>query len=225
MDFLFNPENKFWSFINKLMDVCCLGILWFIASIPIITMGAATTSLYQFTLKQTDNEEGYVWRSFWKAFRKNFLPATALWLIILAAGAFLAADVWACLNVNMPGAVRMVCFGVLLCLALIYILTSMYVFPILSRFDRKVKTIISHSFIMAVGNLYVSVTVLVIYAGFAFLTYQILILFPVFVALAAFVSSYFFRSVFSRYWDEDDKEDVWEVQSDDQIQSEEQIPQ
>lgn len=199
MNNLFNPENKFWSFMNKITDVFFLGILWFLFSIPVITAGAATTSLYQFTLKQADDEEGYVWRSFSRAFCKNFRQATILWIMVLAAGIFLAADMWACLQIAVSGAVRVVCFGVLLCLGLVYTLTALYIFPILSRFDLPIKTILTHSFVMAMGNLYVSVTVLVIYVLFGALSYYITVLFPVFMALAAFFSSYFFRHVFGRY--------------------------
>ena len=72
MNELFNPENRFWNFMNKITDVFVLGILWFLFSIPVITAGAATTSLYQFTLKQADDEEGYVFKSFVRAFTKNF---------------------------------------------------------------------------------------------------------------------------------------------------------
>lgn len=207
---IFNPENKFWSFMEKITDVFFLGILWFLFSLPVFTVGAATTSLYQFTLKQADNEEGYVWRSFWKAFRKNFLPATALWMIILAAGGFLAVDLWACMNIAVARPVRTVCLGVLLCLLLVYALTALYVFPILSRFHLPVKKILSNSFIMAMGNLYVSVTILVIYVIFGVLTYYIPILFPIFMALAAFVSSYLLRSVFARYQEESSEEDETE---------------
>jgi len=199
MNDLFNPENRFWNFMNKVTDVFFLGILWFVFSIPVITMGAATTSLYQFTLKQADDEEGYVWRSFVRAFGKNFRQATVLWVILLAAGGFLAADMWACMQIVVPRFVRVACFGVLLCLSLICVLTALYVFPVLSRFHLPVGTVLSHSFIMAMGNLYVSVTVLVIYVFFGVLSCYITILFPVFAALAAFVSSYFFRYVFSRY--------------------------
>ena len=78
MNHLFNPENRFWNFMNKITDVFLLGILWFLFSIPVVTMGAATTSLYQFTLKQADDEEGYVFKSFLKAFMKNFRQATML---------------------------------------------------------------------------------------------------------------------------------------------------
>ena len=74
MNYLFDPENRFWSFMNKIMDVFFIGILWFVFSLPVVTAGAALTALYQFTLKQADDEEGYVWRSFRRAFVKNFPP-------------------------------------------------------------------------------------------------------------------------------------------------------
>lgn len=198
---IFNPENKFWSFMEKITDVFLLGILWFLFSLPVITMGAATTSLFQFTLKQADNEEGYVWQSFWRAFRANFRQATILWVIILAAGVFLAVDLWACLNITVAWPVRTLCLGVLFCLALVYVLTVLYIFPMLSRFHMTVRKIIVNSFIMAMGNLYVSVTVLVIFVVFGVLSWYITVLFPVFMALAAFFSSYLFRSVFARYQD------------------------
>ncbi|MCI8605572.1 MAG: DUF624 domain-containing protein [Hungatella sp.] len=205
MNELFNPENRFWNFMNKITDVFVLGILWFLFSIPVITAGAATTSLYQFTLKQADDEEGYVFKSFVRAFTKNFKQATILWLLVLAAAGFLAVDLWACMQIAIPSWVRVVCFGVLLCLSLIFALTALYLFPVLSRFHLPIKTILPHSFIMAMGNLYISVTVLVTYIIFGVLSFYIPILFPVFMALAAFISSYLFRYVFTRY--QEDGED------------------
>ncbi|MCI6887083.1 MAG: YesL family protein [Lachnospiraceae bacterium] len=202
MNTMFNPENRFWGFLNKISDALFIGILWYIACIPVITAGAATTSLYQFTLKQTDDEEGYVWRSFWKAFRRNFIQATILWLIILAAGIFVAADLWACMTIAPAGLVRIISLALLLCLALAYVLTALYVFPILSRFDLPVKTILTHSLVMAMGNLPVSITMLVIDAAFLALSWRALLLFPVFMGLAAFVNSYLLRHVFSRYWED-----------------------
>lgn len=196
---IFNPENRFWSFMSKITDVFFIGILWFLFSLPLLTAGAATTSLYQFTLKQTDDEEGYVWKSFWKAFVKNFRQATVLWLLLLLAGSFLAVDFYALLHIAVPAAVRVVCFGVLLCLLIIFALTALFVFPILSRFHLPVKKILAHSFVMAMGNLYISVTVLVIHVIFGALSYMIPILFPVFMGLAAFCSSYLFRYAFGRY--------------------------
>ena len=202
MNHLFDPENRFWSFMNKIMDVFFIGILWFVFSIPIVTAGAAFTALYQFTLKQTDDEEGYVWKSFWRAFVKNFRQSTLLWLAVLASGAFLAADLYACLHMDLPGVWRSMSFGILACLAVLWLLTALYLFPLISRYDRPMGLIVKDAFVMAVGNLTVSVTILVIYAAFLALSWLLPILFPIFIALGAFVSSYLFRYVFSRYWED-----------------------
>ena len=95
---LFDPENKFWRFMSKLTDAAIMGILWAIVSIPIITMGAATTAFYEFTLHQVRDTEGGVWKSFWTSFKCHFKKATLLWLIILAGTAFFLADLWAAWN-------------------------------------------------------------------------------------------------------------------------------
>ena len=201
---LFDPENKFWSFLNKIIDTCCIGFLWFVTSLPIVTIGAATTSLYQFTLKQADDEEGYVWKSFWKAFVKNFRKATAIWLLVLIVMLFLLVDIWVCINAGMPGGLRILCLAVLLSLAFIVIFASIYVFPILSRFEFSVKKLLIDSLAMAIGNLYVSITILTIDMVMLILTWHLPVLFPFLVALAAFVNSYFLRFVFSRYWTVDE---------------------
>ena len=76
---IFNPQNKFFMFMEKVMNLCLLGILWALFSLPVITVGASTAALFQYTLRLTRDEEGYVWKSFWNAFKKNFVPATMVW--------------------------------------------------------------------------------------------------------------------------------------------------
>ena len=44
MSRLFDPENKFWNFIGKIADVTCMSFLWVGTSLPLVTMGAATTA-------------------------------------------------------------------------------------------------------------------------------------------------------------------------------------
>ena len=67
MHTLFNPENKFWSFIGKIADVCFMGVLWAITSLPVFTLGAATAAFYSFTLDQVKDLEGGVWNSYFSA--------------------------------------------------------------------------------------------------------------------------------------------------------------
>ena len=75
---IFNPQNRFWSFMEKIMNLCALSLLWLLFSIPILTAGAATVAMFQYTLKLSRDEEGYVWKTFIRGFLKNFIQATIL---------------------------------------------------------------------------------------------------------------------------------------------------
>lgn len=196
---VFNPENRFWMFMDKVMDAMIISLLWLVCSLPVVTMGAATTAVYQFTLHQVRDEEGYVWKSFFKAFRQNFRQATALWLGGLAAGAFLAADIYFCMRIPIPGTLRMALMIGLGCIGAVYLLTMMYVLPLTACFEVSVRTAVRDSFIMAVGNLPVSLLILVVYGIFAVLACCRPGAAVFCVGLAIFVSSYLFHFVFRRY--------------------------
>lgn len=198
---IFNPQNRFWSFMEKITNLCLLSLLWFLCSIPVVTAGAATTALFQYTLRLTADEEGYVFKTFVKAFRKNFMQATVLWLGILALGAFLVLDLYYCQFLESLGGIRwFITFG-LVSLLIVYLLTSVYLFPLLAFYHVSLKKCVTNSFVMAVGNLHVSVVILVIYSIFAVATYFMPILFMVWFTLASYGVSYFFRPVFEKYLD------------------------
>lgn len=199
MNAIFNPENRFWMFMDKVMDAMIISILWLVCSLPVVTMGAATTAVFQFTLYQVRDEEGYVWKSFFKAFRQNFRQATILWLGGLAVGAFLLADVYLCMHLRIPGTLRMALLVGLGCIGLIYLLTMLYVLPLMACFQVSVKTAVRDSFVMAVGNLPVSLLILVIYGIFTVLACYRPGAAVFCVGLAIFVSSYLFHFVFRRY--------------------------
>lgn len=196
---IFNPQNRFWSFMEKIMNLCALGFLWLIFSIPLVTAGAATVALYQYTLRLSRNEEGYVWRTFFQGFRSNFLQATVLWLIMAAAGAFLILDLYGCQYIPGPSGVKWAMRVLLTSLLLVYVLASLYIFPLVAFFRTTVRKALVHSFVMAVGNLYVSVTVLVIYAIGGIAAYFMPMLFMVWFSLASYAASHLFGTVFYKY--------------------------
>lgn len=196
---VFNPENRFWMFMDKVTDAVIISILWLVCSLPVVTMGAATTAVFQFTLHQVRDEEGYVWKSFFHAFRQNFRQATVLWLGGLAVGTFLAVDLYVCMRIPMPGSLRLASLAGLACLGLIYLLTMVYVLPLIACFQVRTKAAVRDAFVMAVGNLPVSLLILVIYGAFAVLACYRPGAAVFCVGLAIFVSSYLFHFVFRRY--------------------------
>lgn len=205
---IFNPQNRFWSFIEKIVNLCVLSFLWLLFSLPIVTAGASTTAMFQYTLKLARDEEGYVWQTFWKGFKQNFVQATVLWILMAAAGAFLVLDLYCCQFLPFPGTVKWAARVVLVSLLFVYLLTSLYVFPLAAFFRVTLKKAVVHSFIMAVGNLYVSVTILVIYGIFAVITYFLPEFFMVWFTIASYASSHLFGSVFRKYMENDIKTEL-----------------
>ena len=89
---IFSYESKFSQTLLKFCSACYLNLLWILCSLPIFTMGAATTALYYSTLKIVRGEDSHLTKLFFRSFRQNFKQATLLWLILLAVGALLAGD-------------------------------------------------------------------------------------------------------------------------------------
>ena len=105
---IFSIENPVWQFINKLLHVLLLNLLWVVCSIPIITMGASTTAVYYVTLKLVRDEEGYTIKSFFDSFKTNFKQATLIWIILLLVGIFLGVDLTVYLGASSVGAAGLV---------------------------------------------------------------------------------------------------------------------
>lgn len=187
--------------MGKLTDVACMSFLWVLTSLPFFTLGAATTAFYEFTVHQVRDIEGSVWKSYFSAFRAHFKKATLLWLLELAGFVFFAADLWAAWSffTVRGGAVGIAVLGLCGCLAILFLSCTFYVYPTLAIYDFPIKKLLTNSFVMAVGNLPVTVTLFVLAALTCVGIYYLSGLFFFWVGLFIFFSTYFIVGVFLKY--------------------------
>ncbi len=90
----FNFDNRFFRGLAKLMDLFLVSALWLFMCIPVFTIGASSTALYYTVHKAVVHNRGYVWTTFWQAFRENFKQSTVIWLIQMIMFAVLSFDVY-----------------------------------------------------------------------------------------------------------------------------------
>lgn len=133
----FSVDSGFYKFIVRFIDLVKLNFMWLLFSLPIITIGASTVAVYSVTLKMVDDEEGYICRSFIKAFKENWKQGTVLWIITAIASyaiyldfeLFRATDSIAFLIIGMISVV-------------VVVFALMYSYPICARYENSlVKTI------------------------------------------------------------------------------------
>lgn len=201
MNALFNLDNGFFRFMGKVCDMILLDILTLIMCIPVVTIGPALTALYYVTLKIVRDEEGYVFKSFFKSFLQNFKQGFLLELIVAAAALILYFDLGVVKNwmtQNSSILIRLL-FYALVGLALLAVVTVVYIFPILAKFDNPIKKVLLNSVMMAVRHLPNSIfmVVVIIAAGVSVYIYPILIFFVI--GLAAFINSFVLRRIFDNY--------------------------
>lgn len=191
------------NFLNKLCDIMILNILVLVFSLPIFTIGAAVTAGYYMSFKMVKNEESYIVKGFWKAFKENFKQSTALWLIILAVCGVLFAGYRIVLYSGLSFD-RWLRLG-LLTVTLIIALGVSFVFALQARFTNTVKHTLKNAFLMALSHLPSAILFVVSYAVPVVLLYFIPQIFPVIVLLAIglliYLKSFLFLKIFKKYED------------------------
>lgn len=135
MKFL-DPEGPFLSALGTFADLCFCNILFCLFSLPLVSVGASLTALYDCTLSIVEERsESSTVGQFWRAFRRNFRKGTALWGICLGVAAVLWA--YAAAVNTLSGAAASMYRVTFLILLFLYLAGVQYVFPVLARLNRK----------------------------------------------------------------------------------------
>lgn len=202
----FNLDSPLMQFLSKMADLMLLNILTLLLCIPVITAGDAVCALYYMTIKMVKGEDCYIVRGYFKSFRENFRQATLIWLAVLLIGIILVGDVLILRNSDIAfGNVLMV---LIMVVAVVYLFTTTYLFPVLSRFDNTIKNTVRNSFLMSVLNF--PKTILLVLINLApvvllLLTYQAMpFLFMFGFSVPAYVCSILFVKIFRRFEPEEE---------------------
>lgn len=213
MNRLFDLDNPVMVFLGRLADLIWLNILFLICCIPVFTIGAATSAMYYVTMKMVRDEEGYITKSFFKAFKDNFKQATIIWLMTLVLIFLFFADFWI-LN-QMDGSVGKIIFVALCMVSIIVLFTLVYIFPLIAKFENTIKNSLKNALFISIRHLPMTVVLILgMVAPFVLIHFFIqlspLLLIIVF-SLIAFYTSYIYRKVFDRYIPQDDDTDSEEA--------------
>jgi len=266
MSRLFNVDNAFFTTINKIadllflslvFDVCCIPALYFglvafqsmqtfdilVALIFILCtalVGPALTALYYAVAKAVRRQRGYAIPAFFHSYKSNFKQGALIGMIFGLAGTILYLDIYITNNtetVSQSEATGFIISAVFKAFILLLAMLFVYVFPVLSRFTMKLKTLLLSSFMMSIRHLPTTIMLLLIegvailgpiflgylvrpegpdyantieyYFQFCFVFYLIL---P---GVACFLVSYFLEKVFKIYMkpaettEEESGEDRW----------------
>lgn len=208
MNRLFNLDSPIMVFLGKVGDLIWLNVLTMLCCIPIVTVGASVTALNYVSIKMVRKEEGYLTKNFLKSFRQNFFQATALWLLMLFILAVAGADFYF-LSIMEGTMVQVVKIG-LYAVFLLFLCSSIYWFPLLSKFENSLKNIIKNSLLLSIMHFPKTIGILLIYGAFLaiyyFFTFRIMpLIFLMGISLPVYAAAYLFSGIFKKLEPEEEE--------------------
>lgn len=154
MRFLFDPDSLIMQIISRFCDIVILNIVFLITCIPIFTIGAANTALYDVVFRMDTDREGKLLATYFRSFRENFRQSTVLWLMLLLFGAATYVNMT---RFSILGdSSYLLGYGLFILSMLVLVLEVFlfsYSFPLLSRFRNSTRQTALNALLLAIGNL------------------------------------------------------------------------
>ena len=213
---IFEEGSPFQRFLNKMADLLILNIITMLMCLPIITAGAALTAMQYVLLKMVRGEEGYILKSFFRSFKREFRQATVLWILYVALAALMASNLVMVLQgsgrypIWLPSSIVVV--------AVLELMFMIYTFAMLSRFDDTIYHTLLNAVTLTFAELPRSLEMAVITIIPLIAFFRVSILLPVLILFGLSVPGYacamiydpVFRKIEKQIWEEENAEDTEE---------------
>ena len=213
MKHLFRMDSPATIFMTKVADCIWMSILWLVCSLPVITIGASTTALYQ-NMMHLHHEKKSGTAFFFQSFAENFKKSTIVWLILLLAAAVLLLGCYGITKIvsRTVFTVAIALFFVILVLLLTVIA---YSFPLLSYYENTISGTLKNALFMGLlnpGYTLLAILFLVIPAVLPLFGLKVFLFALPFLVLfwaggTAYVMSIKFEKLFLKYFPEESDED------------------
>ena len=207
MSNIFNPDNKFFTFMSRVADLMILNLLCIVCCIPVVTAGPAITAMYYITLKMARNEESYVVKGFFHSFKQNLKQGIVIQILMLLLGVILAFDLYFCRVMSNQGSVYRFFSYVFVAALFVYAMIFLWIYPVLAKFYNTTKNLFRNSVLMSIRHLPYTILMMVITAAplliglFVAQAFPFMLLFYILLGFStiAYVNSRFFVKIFDNY--------------------------
>lgn len=204
MDKFLNSDSGVMRALSKLFDMGMLTLIYLVFCIPVITIGAATTSLYYVSAKVIRHNRSYVWKEFWSSFKTNFVQSTIVWVIVAILATLLVFNMQLVGITDASSTKGGYLAGVYFAMLFVICCISCYVFPFISRFGTKLSQILRLSLYCAFRHFLHTLALLAIVIAMVALIYvgmvtNIILIFIFMPAVASFAYTYPMEHIMKKY--------------------------
>ncbi len=151
-NWLFDSDSPLIKGLSRIFDCLLLAVLTIVCSLPVITIGAAMSALYDIMIKMILDRDQGILKPYFVSFKNNFKKGTLIWLVCLVGIVFVGANYYL-LNLEMEGIEQWMNTAILILVFVVTLLMSfvlIYVFPLQARYDNPVGTTLKNALFVSI---------------------------------------------------------------------------
>lgn len=145
MGTFFSSDSALMRGLGTLADIMLLNLIFVVASVPVLTLGASLTALNFTAMRIATGECNSVAGDFVRSFRQNFRQATVIGLLLVLMAAVLAAWFVVVTNLAFGPLAELVLLAVWYVLAFNFAIATMFVFPYLASFEGSTRAVLRNA--------------------------------------------------------------------------------
>ena len=178
-------DTRIYRWAQVATDYFLLNLVWLLACVPLVTAFPATAAMFGVVRDWNRGKERGVFGAFVFRFRQNFWQSLVVGVVwVLFAGAlaldFLIAD-------GLSGSAQVVMRSLLVLATILYVLASVFLFPVMVHYDTKWTALPKNALLLAVGRLPTTAACLLAISTAVVLTFLVPPLILISGSLTAFV--------------------------------------
>lgn len=149
---LFDMDSPLMSGLGKVFDCIMLSVCWILASLPVVTMGAACGALYRTVYRCIRRDDGSPFKMFWQTLRQNLKTGIITWLPILGVYALLILDAVIMRGLMLQGQAVGHLYGIVLVLIGVASVWAAYCTAYCVRFNGTLKETLWINFFLVLSH-------------------------------------------------------------------------
>lgn len=164
----FNPENALWKWMGLLSDTMLMTLVWIVFSIPIITIGPATVSLFKVSNDVLSNSGTGVISDFIKYFFLRFKQTVIVGLFSLILIGIVLIDFWFYRQIS--SSISTFVFFIVIFVSVILFGFLVYFYPMLAVTQLNIMNALKLSFFIEIKHFSWTIFLIVMYLFGIFIT-------------------------------------------------------
>ncbi len=208
------PGSPLMEGFDRLKDILFLNLLTILCCLPVVTSGAALAAMHYCALKLVRDEEGYISKMYFKAFKDNLKQGIASSIIMIFIILFIVADFYAISGLGdwindantelifttRGGAetILKTATVLLILVTALFIVTVTWYFPVMAKFEAKIRQNISNAFKFSLSHFPRTLLMIVLNAAPFVISLFLPVLSPLILFFGLSVPAYFDAKLYDK---------------------------